>query len=52
MNSYGADEEAKYKVQHMTHIKEALESKGNLDILDWVLLGKHFSKNAEEEVAF
>lgn len=36
----------------MKLMKEALEKKGDMDVIDWLLLGTHYSKNAEEEVAF
>ena len=29
-----------------------LERKGNLDVLDWLVIAKHYSKNGEEELAF
>ena len=29
-----------------------LDRKGNLDVLDWLVLAKHYSKNGEEEIAF
>jgi len=28
------------------------QKKGEVDILDWLVLGKHYSKNGEEEIAF
>ena len=33
-------------------IRDTLESKGNIPALDWLLLGTHFTKNSEEEIAF
>lgn len=34
-------------------MKEALlDRKGDLDSLDWLLLGKHYAKNGDEETAF
>lgn len=33
-------------------IKDTLDKQGNLDVLDWLLLGTHYSKNLEEEMAF
>ncbi len=29
-----------------------LEKKGHIDVLDWLVLAKHYSKNGEEEIAF
>ena len=29
-----------------------LERKGDLDVLEWMVLAKHYAKNGEEETAF
>lgn len=31
---------------------EMLENKGELDAIDWLILGNHYAKAAEEEVAY
>ena len=31
---------------------EMLENKGELDAIDWLILGNHYAKSAEEEVAY
>jgi hypothetical protein len=28
------------------------EKKGDVDVLDWLMLGMHYAKNSDEEVAF
>ena len=34
-------------------MKEAvLERRGDLDLLDWLVIGKHYAKNGDEETAF
>ena len=33
-------------------MKEVLEKKGEIDLLDWLVLAKHYTKNGEEEIAF
>ena len=34
-------------------MKEVLiEKRGNIDVIDWVTLGKHYMKNGDEEIAF
>ena len=34
-------------------IEVLLAKKGsNVDVLDWVVLGRHYTKNGEEEIAF
>jgi len=46
-------EKAKYTLQHTLLMNEVLcQKKGETDILDWLVLGKHYSKNGEEEIAF
>ena len=29
-----------------------IDKKGELDVLDWIVFGKHYSRNGEEETAF
>ena len=46
-------EKVKYQTQHLTLMKEVLlDKKGNLDVLDWLVLAKHYGKNGEEEISF
>mmetsp|Transcript_42953 Transcript_42953/g.31365 ORF Transcript_42953/g.31365 Transcript_42953/m.31365 type:complete len:85 (-) Transcript_42953:30-284(-) len=52
MNSYGGHDITKYGQQHTMHLKEMYRRKGKGDVLDWITLGMHFSKNFEEEIAF
>ena len=53
MNAYGADDRAKNTVQINHMIKLGLESSGeSLDTLDWLILGQHFAKQQDEEIAF
>ena len=53
MYGYGRTERKKYLLQHTQFIKESLfERKGDLDLIDWLLLGKHYAKNGDEETAF
>ena len=33
-------------------LAEAIENKGNLDILDWLVLAAHYANAGEEEIAF
>ena len=37
---------------HNTLMSEVLDKNGKLDVLDWLILGVHYSKAGEEEVAF
>ena len=52
MNSYGADEKAKYTMEMLTLLQDAYDKKGKIDILDWLIIAQHFGKSQEEEVAF
>ena len=50
---FGADEKKKYELAHSELMKEIiLEKKGDIDALDWIVLGKHYVKNGEEQIAF
>ncbi len=47
------DEKKKYLMQHTLLMHQLLvEQKGHTDVLDWLVLGKHYSKNGDEEIAF
>ena len=49
----GSDNKKKYYLQHVQLMKETLlDRRGDIDAIDWLLIGKHYSKNGEEEVAF
>jgi hypothetical protein len=53
MNSYGADEKFKYNIQLTTLMKQGFESHGeSFDVLDWLMLGQHFARSQEDEIAF
>ena len=54
MNTYGGNETNTYAVQIQTFIKEVgLDTLGEgFDTLDWLMLGQHFAKSQEEEIAF
>ena len=46
-------EKKKYLLQHTQLMHEVLVQKhGDIDVLDWLVLGKHYTKNGEEEIAF
>ena len=42
----------KYKIQHLKMLLDGLEKEGNVDIIEWIMLGNHAAKNSEEETAF
>ena len=53
MQGIGQNEKKKYSLQHTQLMYEVLlEKKGKIDVLDWLVLAKHYSKNGEEEIAF
>jgi hypothetical protein len=53
MNSYGADDKFKYNIQLTTLMKQGFESHGeSFDVLDWLMLGQHFARTQEDEIAF
>ena len=52
LNDYARKEDKKYMVMHRKLMHELLEEKGEISVLDWLILGTHYSKAAEEEVAF
>ncbi len=53
MNSYGGDDKFKYNIQLTTLMGEGFESHGeSFDTLDWLMLGQHFARSQEEEMAF
>ena len=53
MQGIGQNEKKKYSLQHTQLLYEVLlEKKGQIDVLDWLVLAKHYSKNGEEEIAF
>ena len=46
-------EKSKYALQHHQLMHEILiQKKGNTDVLDWLVLAKHYAKNGEEEISF
>ena len=52
MTYYGRKDDLKYQLSHKQLMLEMLENKGELDVIDWLVLGNHYSKSAEEEVAY
>ena len=52
MNDYGRNDDAQYLTMHRKLMQEMLDKKGNLDVIDWLILGTHYSKAGEEEVAY
>ena len=52
ISDYGCREDKQYMVMHRKMMHEMLDSKGEMSELDWLILGTHYSKAAEEEVAF
>ena len=46
-------EKSKYALQHHQLMHQILiQKKGNTDVLDWLVLAKHYAKNGEEEISF
>ena len=46
-------EKTKYTQQHTLLMHDILVvKKGEVEILDWLVLAKHYTKNGEEEIAF
>jgi hypothetical protein len=39
-------------VAHRHLMLEMIENKGEIDQIDWLILGNHYAKSAEEEVAY
>ena len=52
MYYYGKKDENKYLYSHKQLMLEMLDNKGNLDVIDWLVFGNHYSKAAEEEIAY
>jgi hypothetical protein len=52
IKEYAKKENTKYMVAHKQFMLEMLENKGELDAIDWLILGNHYAKSAEEEVAY
>lgn len=53
MDSFAANDKRKYLMQHSSQMHQALLTrKGDLDVLEWLVLAKHYAKNGEEETAF
>jgi cytochrome c-type biogenesis protein CcmH/NrfG len=51
--AYGRNPRKKYAMQHTTMMQEAiLERQGDLDTVEWLVYGKHYAKNGDEETAF
>ena len=52
INAFGSDEKTKQTIQMLKLMRDAIENKGNYDVMDWLLMGTHFAKNAEEETSY
>ena len=52
LGDYAKREDKKYMVMHRKLMHELMEEKGEISVIDWLILGTHYSKAAEEEVAF
>ena len=53
VQGFAQNEKRQYAEHHSKLLKELImEKKGDADVLDWVVFGKHYSKNGEEELAF
>ena len=39
-------------IMHRKLMHEMMVQKGEISVIDWLILGTHYSKAAEEEVAF
>ena len=53
MNSLGGDESMKKELEMIIFTRKFIKDRDKkMDVLDWLLLGKHFSSINEDEVAF
>ena len=53
LRGFASNDKKKYLLQHSRQMNQAiLERKGDLDVLEWLCLAKHYAKNGEEETAF
>ena len=53
MNGFAQNDKKKYLMQHSSQMQQALlKRNGDLDVLEWLVLAKHYAKNGEEETAF
>ena len=53
MQGVGKNDKKKYLLQHTQLMHEVLiQKKGKIEVLDWLILAKHYAKNGEEEIAF
>lgn len=52
IKDYAKKDNVKYMVAHRYLMQEMLENKGEMDAIDWLILGNHYAKAAEEEVAY
>ena len=52
-DGFAAHDQKKYLMQHTHQMHQALlKRKGDLDVLEWLVIAKHYAKNGEEETAF
>ena len=53
MDGFAGNDQKKYLMQHSLLMHQALlERKGDLDVLEWLVIARHYAKNGEEETAF
>ena len=52
MNEYGANDDAKYMMTHRKVLQQLLKNDGNAPAMDWLIIGMHYAKANEEEIAF
>ena len=50
---FASNDKRKYLMQHTQQMRHALITrKGDLDVLEWLVIARHYAKNGEEETAF
>ena len=53
IDGFACNDKRKYLMQHTKQMHTALlKQKGDLDVLEWLVIAKHYAKNGEEETAF
>ena len=52
LGDYARNPDRQYMAMHRRMMRDMLEKEGELDPIDWLLLGVHYSKASEEEVAY
>ena len=52
IKEYATREQVKYMTTHRKLMHQLRESKGVASPLDWLIVGMHYAKSADEEVAY